>query len=222
MAGLKWIFGIILIIGFIGFLIYYDGFGTPQIAVPLVNFITETTKFGDGSYITTMVPDQPVGENSKPVTTKVLVNDNGTETVVEVVPENITAPVKNVAQFSKSDPNGVVVQGYILLVSASSGLPIQPYVYNAMILIECDDELNDKDGFSFCSTKDIVGRVTTEDGGRDEDGEDRGGFYQYKWHPKFGDDLAFYDVTVLVTSDQKNSFGQYENYEKSYKIQVLQ
>jgi len=218
---IKYIFGIILILVFVGFLIYYDGYGTPSIIIPLTNFISETTTFGDGSFITTMVSDQPVGEKSKPVTTKVEVNDNGTKTIIEVAPENIVAPVTNVVQYSKSDPNGVPIQGYIMLMSAITGQPIQPYVYSVMVLIECDRELNLNDGFVYCSTSPIVGRVQTEDGGRDEDGDDKGGFYIYKWHPKGTDDLAFYDITVLVTSDQKNFSGQYENYEQTYKIQVL-
>ncbi len=67
----------------------------------------------------------------------------------------------------------------------------------------------------------LRGRVETEHGGKDADGNDLGGFFQYVWHPKFTDTSGFYDVNILVTKDQAQVDGTYKEYEKSYKIQVL-
>ena len=218
----KWLFAVFLVILLVGFLVYYDGYGTPEAFIPIGQFISETTKFADGSMITFLVPDQPEGDKSKPVTKQVVKDEETGKEVIVPVEVDAPTPVTNVSQHSKGDPKGVQVQGYIIITDSATGQPIKPYVYNVLVQIKCDEGLNDKDGFSYCSTDGVFGRVQTEDGGRDSDGVDKGGYFLYKWYPKLQDSLAFYEIKIVVTSDQKNAFGLYDNYVKSYSIQVLE
>lgn len=225
MAGIKYLFGAVLLISLVAVLVIYDGYGginSSSIPNAFNDFVEQTTKFADGSMITILVKDQPESTKSVPVTKKIITDDNGTKSIVEETVKDAVVPVKGITQYSKSDPNGVVVQGYIILTSAVNGEPIKPYVYDVLVQIECDEELNDKNGFNFCSTPPVFGRVQTEDAGRNEDNVDLGGYFVYKWRPSNTASLSFYDVKIIVTSDQKNSYGMYENYEQSYKIQVLQ
>ena len=217
----KWLLGVFLILALVGFLMFYDGYGTPEIFIPIGQFISETTTFADGSMITFLIPDQPESDKSTPVTEQIIVNEEtGKE---EIIPVEVDAPIPitNVPQHSKSDTKGVRVQGYVIITDSATLQPIKPYVYNVLVQIKCDDALNDVDGFSYCNTKSIFGRVQTSDGGRDSDGIDKGGYFLYKWYPKFADSLAFYEIKIVVTSDQKNAFGTYDNYVKMYSIQVI-
>ncbi len=222
MAGAKWILGIVLILGMVGFLIYYDGYGgiSPN-DIPLGKFIEQTTKFADGSLITFLVPDMPEADKTKPITKKVIKDEETGKEVIVPVEVDSPTPVTNVSQHSKSDTKGVQVQGYVIITDSVTLQPIKPYVYNVLVQIKCDDALNDIDGFSYCNTKSIFGRVVTSDGGRDKDGIEKGGYFLYKWYPTFADSLAFYEIKIVVTSDVKNSFGLYDNYVKTYKIQII-
>lgn len=217
----KWLLGVFLIILLLGFLIYYDGYGTPAILVPVANFISETTTFADGSMITFLIPDQPEADKTKPVTEQIITDEETGEEVIVPVEVDAPIPVTNVPQHSKSDPKGLRVQGYIIITDSATGNPIKPYVYNVLVQIKCDDALNDVDGFSYCNTSSIFGRVQTDDGGKDDDGLDRGGYFLYKWYPTNKDSNAFYEIKVVVTSDVKNAFGLYDNYVKTYNVQVI-
>jgi len=218
----RWLFGVFLIILLVGFLVFYDGFGGISAKTPILgDFIEQTTKFTDGSLITFLVPDQPQSDKSTPVTEQIVVNkETGKE---EIIPVEVEAPIPipSVPQHSKSDKKGVQVQGYIIITDSATGLPIKPYVYNVLVQIKCDDVLNDVDGFSYCNTSSIFGRVQTSDAGRDKDGVDKGGYFLYKWYPTNKDSLSFYEIKIVVTSDQKNAFGTYDNYSQKYSIQVI-
>jgi len=204
--------------------IYLDSKG--QINTELVqqtfkNLQAETTKFADGSQITYLIPEQPEGEKIAPTEEQIEQSQSENATQADKVVEQIMTPQQNIVQYSKSNTMGVVVSGYILLKDEVTGNNIEPYIFKVLIEIQCDEEKNLVDGFNYCSTKGIFGRVETENGGKDADGNDLGGFFQYVWHPKFADTSGFYDVNILVTKDQAQVDGTYKEYEKSYKIQVL-
>lgn len=218
----KWLVGVFLIIALVGFLMYYETNGTIVPSdIPFGQYLEETTKFADGSLITFLVPDQPESEKSKPPREKIVKDKATGKDVIVPVEVDAPTPVTNVSQHSKSNTQGVQVQGYIIITDSATGEPIKPYVYNVLVQIKCDDALNDVDGFSYCNTDGVFGRVQTADGGRDEDGLDKGGYFLYKWYPKNADSLAFYEIKVVVTSDVKNAFGLYDNYVKTYSIQVI-
>ena len=181
----------------------------------------ETTKFPDGSIITFLVPEQPESEKISPTKQVTDKAHQTNATKVDKAVEKIMTPVPTIIQYSKADPNGVVISGYIILIDSITGENLKPYTYPVHFSIVCDEEKNMVDRFNFCSTEPIFARTTTTDAGKDKNAKDLGGFYEYKWHPKFKDSSAFYDITILVTSDQKQADGTYRNYEKSYKIQVL-
>lgn len=185
------------------------------------NLKQETTKFTDGSIITYLVPEQPENEKIAP-SQKILdrAKQNNATTIDKAVQQVLT-PQQSIIQYSKSDVNGVTVSGYIILVDSITGENLKPYTYPVHFSIECDEDKNMVDGFNFCSTEAIFSRTTTTDAGKDKDGNDVGGYYEYRWHPSYRDSTAFYDVTILVTSDQKQIDGTFRNYEKTYKIQVL-
>lgn len=181
----------------------------------------ETTKFPDGSVLTYLVPDQPEADKIAPSEKVIQKANEENATTVDKAVEQIVTPEKNIIQYSKDDTKGVVVSGYIILIDSNTGENIQPYKYKLLITIECDDDKNIVDGFNFCSTSSIYGRTETLDAGKDQDGNDKGGYYEYNWHPKLVDSSAFYDVSILVTSDQRQLDGSYRDYTKTYKIQVL-
>lgn len=215
------IFVVIMIVITVAYLQSKDQFNTEFVQQTFQNLQAETTKFTDGSSITYLVPDQPESEKitpSKEIIDKAK-SENATE--VEQAVEQIITPVENIPQYSKADERGVIVSGYILLKDEVSGENIKPYTFRVLITIECDEEKNLVDGFNYCSTNSVFGRVETENGGRDEDGKELGGFFDYVWHPKYSDTSGFYDVNILVTKDQPQLDGTYKEYDKSYKIQVL-
>ena len=214
------VLGIVLIVALIGFLVYYDGYNITS-PVQLNQFIEETTKFADGSFITILTENQPESQKEAPVEKKIVTDEKtGESKIVDVpVPDRIK-PTKGIVQYSKSDVNGVVVQGFILLTDSTTGQVIKPYEYNALIEIACDEELNDKDGFNFCATDPVFGRVISQDGGKDEDGKDKGGFFIYKWRPSNSASLAYYDVKILIMPSVSIDHP-HSQYEKEYKIQVI-
>jgi len=181
----------------------------------------ETTKFADGSSLTYLIPEQPESEKMTPSEEVITKAESENATSVDKALEQIVTPVANVPQYIKTDPKGVVVSGYIILKDEVTGENIKPYIFKVLISIECDDDKNLVDGFNFCSTNSIFGRVDTEHGGKDKDGNELGGFFEYIWHPKMIDSSAFYDVNILVTKDQAQVDGTYKDYDKSYKIQVI-
>ncbi len=181
----------------------------------------ETSKFADGSSVTYLIPEQPESEKITPDEKVIQKADDENATNIDKAVEQIITPVENVPQYSKKDKRGVVVSGYILLKDDVTGESIKPYNFKVYISIICDDDLNMVEGFNYCSTNDIFGRVTTVDGGTDEDGKELGGFFEYVYHPTLQTSSAFYDVKILVTKDQPQVDGTYKDYEKSYKIQVL-
>lgn len=210
-----------MIVALIGFLVYYDGYNLTS-PVQLNQFIEQTTKFADGSFITILTKNQPESEKEAPVE-KVIVTDKetGESKIVEVEKPDQLKPVKGIVQYSKSDVDGVVVQGYIQLTDSNTGIVIKPYEYRALIEIACDEVLNDKDGFNFCQTSPVFGRVITTDGGRDEDGNDRGGFFIYKWRAGNSASLAYYDVKILILPSI-SSEHPHSQFEKEYKVQLIQ
>ncbi len=181
----------------------------------------ETSKFTDGSELTYLIPEQPEGEKLKPIVKDLPPDATEQEKKISKAVEQIATPVKDVVQYTKDDPVGVVVSGYVIIIDSATQQPMKPYTYDVMIQIECDLVLNDVDGFNYCNTNPLVGRVQTEDAGQDNDGVDKGGYYKYVWHPPNVASSGFYDIVITIVSDQKNQEGRYENYEKSYKIQVL-
>lgn len=206
------------------FIVYFDSKGqlnTASVQQTFTNLQQQITKFSDGSSITYLVPEQP--ESEKIVPSEEIISKAQAENATDIdkAVEQIISPLENVPQYSKEDPRGVVVSGYILLKDQVTGDNIKPYIYKVLISLECDNDRNMVDGFNYCSTNSIFGRVETEHGGRDEDGNELGGFFEYIWHPKINDSSAFYDVNILVTKDQPQLDGTYKDYEKSYKIQVL-
>lgn len=206
------------------FIVYFDSKGqlnTASVQQTFTNLQQQITKFSDGSSITYLVPEQP--ESEKIVPSEEIISKAQAENATDIdkAVEQIISPQENVPQYSKEDPRGVVVSGYILLKDQVTGDNIKPYIYKVLISLECDNDRNMVDGFNYCSTNSIFGRVETEHGGRDEDGNELGGFFEYIWHPKINDSSAFYDVNILVTKDQPQLDGTYKDYEKSYKIQVL-
>jgi len=215
------IFTIIMVVITVAYLQSKDQLSTEYVKQTFKNLQAETTKFTDGSQITYLIPDQPVSEKIQPSQELIEKASAENATDAEKAIEQIITPVENIVQYQKNDPKGVVVSGYILLKDEVTGENIQPYTYKVLITIICDEELNDVDGFNFCATKDVYGRVETEHGGKNEDGQDLGGFFSYTWHPKFADSSAFYDINILVTKDQQQLDGSYLDYEKGYKIQVL-
>lgn len=202
-------------------LIYVDSKDADIVQQTFTNLKQEITKFPDGSAITYLVPEQPESDKITPSKTVIDKASADNATTIDKAVEQIVTPEKNIIQYSKSDTKGVVVSGYILLIDSYTGDYVKPYKYKVLISIICDDDKNLIDGFNFCSTDPIFGRTETSDAGKDEDGNDKGGFYEYIWHSKGSDSSAFYDVTILVTSDQRQLDGTYKDYSKSYKIQVL-
>jgi len=205
----------------IGYLQSKDQFNTEYVQQTFKNLQAETTKFTDGSSITYLVPDQPESEKIQPSEEVIQKADAENATSTDKAVEQIITPIENIPQYSKDDQRGVVVSGYILLIDQVTGNFVEPYTFKVLLRISCDEEKNLVDGFNYCSTNDIYGRVETVHGGKDKDGNDLGGFFEYVWHPKFADSSAFYDVNILVTKDQPQVDGTYKDYEKSYKIQVL-
>jgi len=181
----------------------------------------ETSKFTDGSELTYLIPEQPEGEKLKPIVKDLPPDATEQEKAISKAVETIATPVKDVPQYTKDNALGVVVSGYVIIIDSATQQAMKPYTYDVMIQIQCDDILNDVDGFNYCNTKPLVGRVQTDDAGKDADGVDKGGYYKYVWHPANVVSAGFYDVIITIVSDQKNQEGRYENYEKSYKIQVL-
>jgi len=202
-------------------LVYLDFDDVEVVQQTFTNLKQEITIFPDDSVLTYLVPEQP--ESDKITPSKSVIEKASAEnaTTVDKAVEKIVTPEKNIIQYSKADTKGVVVSGYILLVDSNTGDYVKPYKYKVLITIECDDDKNLVDGFNFCSTDPIFGRTETSDAGKDKDGNDKGGFYEHIWHPKGKDSSSFYDVTILVTSDQRQLDGTYKDYTKSYKIQVL-
>lgn len=215
------IFVIIMVVITIAYLQSKNQFDTEFIQQTFKRLQAETTKFTDGSTITYLVPDQPESEKIQPSEEIITKAQAENATSVDKAIEQIITPEENIPQYSKQDPRGVVVSGYILLKDEVTGENIKPYTFKVLLTIMCDEEKNLVDGYNYCSTKDIFGRVETEHGGKDEDGNDLGGFFEYVWHPKFSDTSGFYDINILVTKDQPQVDGTYKDYNKSYKIQVL-
>jgi len=207
-------------------LVYFESKGqlvdsTIAIQQTFTKLREETTKFSDGSSITYLIPEQPESEKITPDEKVVKKAEDEKATNVDKAVEQIITPVENIPQYTKADKRGVIVSGYILLKSDVTGENIKPYNFNVYISIICDEDLNMVEGFNYCSTNDIFGRIVTVDGGTDKDGNELGGFYEYFWHPKNSDSSAFYDVDILVTKNQPQLDGTYKDYGKSYKIQVL-
>ena len=202
-------------------LIYVDSKNVEIVQQTFTNLKQEITKFPDGSVVTYLVPEQPESEKITPSKSVIEKASAENATTIDKAVEQIVTPEKNIIQYSKSDTKGVVVSGYILLIDSNTGENVKPYKYKVLISIICDQKLNMVDGFNFCSTDPIFGRTETSDAGKDEDGNDKGGFYEHIWHAKGNDSSAFYDVTILVTSDQRQLDGTYKDYTKTYKIQVL-
>lgn len=207
-------------------LVYFDSKGQlvdSSIAIQqtFTKLREETTKFADGSSLTYLIPEQPESEKITPDEKVVQKAEDEKATSVDKAVQQILTPVENIPQYSKADKRGVIVSGYILLKDDVTGEIIKPYTFNVYIRIGCDQDLNMVEGFNYCSTNDIFGRIVTVDGGTDEDGRELGGFFEYFWHPKINDSSAFYDIEILVTKNQPQVDGTYKDYEKSYKIQVL-
>lgn len=230
MAGVIYLILIVLIVGGVGALFYLNVIDTPapieQGVQGIHGFLVESKCYADGSCVELLIDDKKHTIDGEPVDQKVtqkqvVINEETGKGSVQDVTYTIEGH-DDIPQIRKDNPSGVVVQGYVKLMDATTGNPMKPYIYNVLVQIECAEDLNEVDGFDYCSTSPIFGRVTTDDGGKDENGVERGGYFKYVWHPKFTDSLAFYDVSVLVTSDQLNSAGRYENYENKYQIQVIQ
>ncbi len=215
------IFTIIMVVITIAYLQSKDQLNTEYVQQTFTNLLVETTKFPDGSEISYLVPEQPEAEKITPSQEVIDKANAENATDVDKAVAEIITPVTNIPQYSKQDPRGVVVSGYILLNDEVTGEYIKPFVFKVLIEIQCDEDKNLVDGFNYCVTEGIFGRVETENGGRDEDGNELGGFFEYVWHPKYTDTSGFYDVNILVTKDQAQVDGTYKEYEKSYKIQVL-
>lgn len=216
-----YLLGVFAVITIVILLVYVDSKDVEIIQQTFTSLKQEITKFPDGSTITYLVPEQPQSQKitpSKTITEKASAEN---ATTVDKAVEKIVTPEPNITQYSKSNTNGVVISGYILLIDSNTRENVKPYKYKVLISIICDQDKNMIDGFNFCSTDPIFGRKETSNAGKDEDGKDQGGFYEYIWHPKGSDSSAFYDVTILVTSDQRQLDGTYRDYTKSYKIQVL-
>lgn len=206
-------------------LVYLESKGdldTTYIQQTFTNLIQDKKIFPDGSSILLLTKDQPESEKVTPsqeALDKSLIEN---ATSIDKAVAQIAQPDPDIVQYSKDDPRGVIVAGYILLVDKATGQNIKPYnSYRVFVQIECDDDKNLIDGYNYCNTDPIFGRVTTEHGGVDKDGNDLGGYFDYVWHPKNSDSSAFYDVNVLVTKDSPNLDGSYDDYNKTYKIQVL-
>lgn len=197
------------------------GTATEYIQQTFTKLRQEITKYSDGSSITYLIPDQPEAEKVVPSDETIAKAKDENATNVDKAVEQALTPEENIAQYSKADQKGVVVSGYILLVDKHTGQNIKPYIFRVFIAIECDEEKNLLDGFNYCSTSPIFGRDQTVHGGKDKDGNDLGGYFEYIWHPKFTDSSGFYDVNILVTKDQPDLDGTYQDYKKSYKIQVI-
>lgn len=216
--------GIFAIISAVGLIVYLDSQGqldTTAIQQTFTKLQEETTKFSDGSSLTYLIPEQPKSEKIAPSEQVITKAQAENATSVDKAVEQIITPVPNIPQYTKADKRGVVVSGYILLKDEVTGNNIKPFIFKVLISIMCDDDKNLVDGFNYCSTKDIFGRVETVHGGKDKDGNELGGFFEYIWHPKNADSSAFYDVNILVTKDQAQVDGTYKDYEKTYKVQVL-
>ncbi len=202
-------------------LIYVDSKDIEVVQQTFTSLKQEISKFPDGSSITYLIPEQPESDKTTPSKSVIEKASAENATTIDKAVEQIVTPEKNIVQYSKADTKGVVVSGYILLVDSNTGDFVKPYKYKVLISIICDDDKNLIDGFNFCNTDPIFGRTDTSDAGKDKDGNDLGGFYEHIWHPKGSDSSAFYDITILVTSDQRQLDGTYRDYTKSYKIQVL-
>ena len=202
-------------------LVYVDSKNEDVIQQTFTKLQQETRKFADGSTITYLVPEQPQSEKIAP--SKEIIEKASAEnaTTIDKAVEQIVTPQPDIIQYSKLDAKGIVVSGYILLIDSNTGKFVKPYNYKVLISIICDDNLNLVDGFNFCSTDPIFGRVETSDAGKDADGNELGGFFEYIYHMKGNDSSGFYDISILVTSDQRQLDGTYKDYTKSYKIQVL-
>ena len=179
-SGGIYLLGVVLIFVALGGIFYYFNFaGTVSQVEAVKGFIEDAKCYPDGSCVTVLITDQPdntINEDlGKEVTIEKTKIVNGTyvteEEVIQVKKQD------DIPQIRKDNPNGVVVQGYIIIHNSITGDPIKPYVYNVMVEIECDEELNTHEGYNYCNTDSIFGRVQTEDAGISDKGKVLGGYY---------------------------------------------
>jgi len=219
-----YLLGIFLLVLAVLTILYLEDDGqlsTQYIQQDFKGLIQDMKIFPDGSSVNILQPDQPQSEKKAP-TQEVIDKATGENaTNIDKAVEKIVTPDPDIVQYSRDDSRGIVVAGYILLKDEITGKNIEPYIFRVFIQIECDEEKNSVDGFNYCNTESIFGRVTTEHGGVDSDGDDLGGWFTYTWHPTRVASSGFYDIDVLVTKDQPNLDGTYKDYHTTYKIQLL-
>lgn len=177
-----------------------------------------TNQNPSGSSITTQIPTAPKSENIIPVQES---QENFTQTIV--VPES------SIQICSRTDPNGCIIQGYAKLFNPVTGQPIKPYFYSYYITVDCAKVI---EGFDYCQTDQILNRGVTEDAGSNDDGEEIGGKYFFRWRVQNdafvgikdsnGDYIqkGLYDVRVFTKSEIIADTGRYEEIWNDFQIDL--
>src|SRR3990167_306408 len=193
-------------------------------------FEEKITKFPDGMEISNVYQVQKTMEDANPSDPSLLGFQNPfSPQQHETVPVNYTA--EQVAQLQPVEQDTVTnpietyvigykpfptIQGYIKIKDKATGEYVKPFIYKSMITISC------KSSMEFCALMTCRRWVKTQDGGKDADGNDLGGFYYYVWMPSQPTDIyeGLYDVCIQVSSLEKNNFGIYPTNKHCYQIRM--
>lgn len=221
-SGIIWIFLIVGVIGFVALLWYTQT--VPSEAIELLEqgkdifekFTKTSTK---GDEITVLIPKTSTGD-SIPVVVEIA--ENAT-LLVEI------ADKAKIQICYREDPNGCLLSGRGILTHPETLQPIIPYTYTWIINIECAEVVI---GFDYCNMNDVQADGFTADAGKDEDGNDLGGEYEYVWHPsgityagtytKTGElvQKGLYDVEVFIRSKTLEDTKRYEEWWDIYQIEM--
>ena len=191
-------------------------------------FEEQTTTFLDGMEISHVYQVQKSSDDANPLDT--LAQNSLLQEQHQTVPVNYTAeqvaqlqPVEQEQPLVQAIPTYVIgvkpfpeIQGYIKIKDPVTGKILIPYIYKTLITISC------RSSMQFCALTDVVRWIQTEDGGKDANDNDLGGFYYYKWPPSHPTDIleGLYDACINVTSLEKNSFGIYPSNKHCYQIRM--
>lgn len=211
------ILGIVLIamaVG-IGYVAYSSGIDTTEKA--LTFYEKDIKCFTDGSCIEISKPRKetvPVNYDTDDIT-EAQYYQNGTARETEQIVQD---PEVETYYLGYDRPE---IQGYIKILDSNGNL-IEPTIYKWTLDISCDESME------WCNLNPPFHRnfyhpeEMTTDGGLDESGDKRGGYFYYKWTPPSDTLTGLYDVTISFTSTEQNQFGQYPTNSHSYQIQMVE
>ena len=221
-SGIIYLVAIVGVLAFVGILWHFTNVETQateilEKGIDIYEKFTKTSTKGDE--ITVLIPKTSSGES---IPVEVVIAENATQ-VVEI------ADKAKIQICYKEDPNGCLLSGRGILINPVTLLSIEPYTYTYIINIECAKIL---DGFDYCSTFDVHADGFTSDAGKDEDGNDLGGEYDFIWRPS-GETYAgtytnsgelvqkgLYDVEVFIRSKTLEETDRYDEWWDIYQIEM--